>query len=454
MKPKDTIRGPRPKAAAPRFAASLLLMVALVGCGGGGGTPPVTENPVPTLTSISPTSATVGGLAFTLTVNGSNFISTSVVRWNASDRTTTFVSAAQLTASIPATDIAAAGTVQVTVFNPSPGGGTSTGLTFTIENPAPTLTSLSPTSALASGPAFTLTVNGSNFISTSVVRWNAFDCTTTFVSAAQLTASIPASDIAAAGTAEVTVFNPTPGGGTSNPLTFTIAAAQPLAITTTQLPASAGGKSYDVTLAGQGGAPPVTWSLTAGSLPPSLTLDSPSGRIAGTVTPVGSSTTKNFTVQATDSSLPARQASKALSILVRAGGLGSNNVCSPGTTVGTTAISNGRVRASISPYGDVDVYSFHGTAGAQVTIEIFAQRLDLDGDASTRDSWLDSVVQFLDGSCSQLTFNDDINPGIIQDSLIENYTLPATGTYFILVRDFRGDGRPDLIYELSLSGAN
>jgi hypothetical protein len=366
VKPKDTIRRPRPKAAAPRFAASLLLIVALVGCGGGGGggAPPPSQNPVPTLTSLSPTSAVAGGLAFTLTVNGSNFLSTSVVRWNASDRATTFVSAAQLTASIPA------------------------------------------------------------------------------------------SDLAAAGTAEVTVFNPTPGGGTSNPLTFTIAAAQPLVIATTQLPASAGGKSYDVTLATQGGAPPVTWSLTAGSLPPSLTLDSAAGRIAGTVTAVGSDTTKNFTVQATDSSLPARQGSKALSILVRAGALGSNNVCSPGTTVGTTAISNGRVRASISPYGDIDVYSFHGTAGAQVTIEIFAQRLDLDGDPSTRDSWLDSVVQLLDGSCSQLTFNDDIDPGVTQDSLIENYTLPATGTYFIVVRDFRGDGRPDLIYELSLSGAD
>jgi hypothetical protein len=94
------------------------------------------------------------------------------------------------------------------------------------------------------------------------------------------------------------------------------------------------------------------------------------------------------------------------------------------------------------------------TAGAQVTIEIFAQRLDLDGNPGTRDSWLDSVVQLLGSDCSQLTFNDDINPGIMQDSLIQNFPLPSTGTYFLVVRDFRGDGRPDLIYELSLSGAD
>ena len=82
----------------------------------------------------------------------------------------------------------------------------------------PTLTSLSPSSAAAGGQAFTLTVNGSNFVSGSVVRWNGVDRTTNFVSASQLTAAIPATDIAAAGTASVTVQN-------SNALTFTITSA-------------------------------------------------------------------------------------------------------------------------------------------------------------------------------------------------------------------------------------
>ena len=77
---------------------------------------------------------------------------------------------------------------------------------------------------MAGGPAFTLTVNGSNFVSGSVVRWNGANRTTTFVSATQLTAAIPAADIAAAGTASVTVQNPPPGGAVSNALTFTIGA--------------------------------------------------------------------------------------------------------------------------------------------------------------------------------------------------------------------------------------
>jgi hypothetical protein len=185
------------------------------------------SNPVPVTTSISPPSATAGGAAFTLTVNGSSFINGSTVRWNGTNRTTTFVSSTQLTAAIPATDIATAGTATVTVFTPAPGGGLSNGQTFTINaggggNPAPVLSSLMPSSANAGGPAFTLTLSGGSFVSGSVVRWNGANRTTTFVSSTQLTASIPASDITAAGTASVTVFNPTPGGGTSAALDFIV----------------------------------------------------------------------------------------------------------------------------------------------------------------------------------------------------------------------------------------
>ena len=59
-------------------------------------------------------------------------------------------------------------------------------------------------------------------MSGSVVRWNGADRPTTFVSATQLTAAIPAADIAVAGSASVTVRNP--GGAVSNALTFTIGA--------------------------------------------------------------------------------------------------------------------------------------------------------------------------------------------------------------------------------------
>ncbi len=183
------------------------------------------SNPAPVAASLSPATTAAGGSAFVLTVNGSNFATNATVRWNGAARATTFVSANQLQASIGAADIAAAGSATVTVFNPAPGGGTSTGVAFTIsaaQNPAPTLSSLSPSSRTADTGAFTLTVSGANFVSGSVVRWNGNNRSTTFVSSTSLTAAIGASDVASAGSASITVFTPTPGGGTSTASTFTI----------------------------------------------------------------------------------------------------------------------------------------------------------------------------------------------------------------------------------------
>lgn len=96
---------------------------------------------------------------------------------------------------------------------------------------APATTSIDPTSKTEGDPDFPLTVNGSGFVSgKSVVRWNGSDRTTTFVSDGLLRAQITAADIATHGTASVTVFTQSPGGGTSNPQTFTINAA-PVTVT-------------------------------------------------------------------------------------------------------------------------------------------------------------------------------------------------------------------------------
>jgi len=88
--------------------------------------------PLPATTNISPSVRSVGDPQFTLTVNGSNFSTCSVVRIDGSDRATTFVNSGQLTATISATDQGAGGTKTITVFTPAPGGGTSNGQTLTI----------------------------------------------------------------------------------------------------------------------------------------------------------------------------------------------------------------------------------------------------------------------------------------------------------------------------------
>jgi YVTN family beta-propeller protein len=210
----------------------IVSIVFLAGCGGGsksdGNQPPPTT---PTITMISPKSALAGGDAFTLTINGTNFVASSMVNFGGAAPTTTFVNSTQLTAAIPASSIASTGTSAVTVTNPAPSGGTSNAVNFTATSgngPVPTINSLIP-SCVPAGEQFInavnnqLTVTGLNFVASSVVRWNGTDRPTALDTNSNgkiLSAQISASDIATAGTATVTVFN-SAGGGTSNSLTFT-----------------------------------------------------------------------------------------------------------------------------------------------------------------------------------------------------------------------------------------
>ena len=200
----------------------------LAGCGSANVSQSASQvNPEPSITSLSPSSTVSGSEDFTLTVSGSDFVAASRVNWDGTVLETTYVSASQLTAVIPASDLTAAGSASVTVVNPTPGGGTSNAATFTITstNPAPSVSSLSPASAAAGSTAVTLTVSGSDFVASSAVQWNGAALATTYVSASQLTALIPASDLTATGSASVTVLNPSPGGGASNAVTFTIDSA-------------------------------------------------------------------------------------------------------------------------------------------------------------------------------------------------------------------------------------
>jgi len=195
----------------------------------------VGDIPGPPITSLLPDSAEAGDPGFLLSVIGSDFVNGAVVRWGGSARPTTFVSEFEVDATIDASDLAAGRTVQVTVRNPD--GGVSNALPFTIDNPLPSLASLSTTHVTGGGAAFTLTVQGSSFVPNSVVRWNGSARATTYVSATELQAAITATDIATGGVAQVTVFNPAPAGGASGALalqvsTYTLAST-PASVTVT-----------------------------------------------------------------------------------------------------------------------------------------------------------------------------------------------------------------------------
>lgn len=317
---------------------------------------------VPTISSLSPNSATVGGPAFTLTINGTNFDSSAIAMWGAVALPTTYKSATQLTATVGSVLIASPGTASVKVndtggmsagatftINPKPGITTSTlpngqvgvvysgainvsgggpkyawtlngaavptngtavaigtsGLTasntgtftlalggtpttagqvsFTVSakdaatgvssstatfyiaiTPAkPTITSLSPSSKVNFQPAFTLTINGTNFVSGAggtVANWNGLPLATTFVNANQVTAAISATLIATAGVYAVTV---TTAGGTSDSTPFFV---NRISILPTLLNGTAGSPYYGY-LTVSGGGSSYVWTLNGTAVP-------------------------------------------------------------------------------------------------------------------------------------------------------------------------------------------
>ena len=105
--------------------------------------------------------------------------------------------------------------------------GSAASAGHSIANLVPTLTALSRTTSSQGSPGFTLTVTGTNFISGSVVQWKGNGLTTSFVSATQLSATVPNTLLSSPGAAAITVRHPGTNGDVSNALTYTVSPVQP-----------------------------------------------------------------------------------------------------------------------------------------------------------------------------------------------------------------------------------
>jgi photosystem II stability/assembly factor-like uncharacterized protein len=218
--------------------------------------------PTPNITSMSPTAANSGDPGFILTVNGTGFLQGATVLFvlappnSPVPEATSFVSSTQLTAQIQASDIALPGSYMICVQNPPPNLGCSNSLTFTVNvgtYPVPTLNSINPNSVLATTPGIVLFASGSNFASTAALNFNGIPETTTVYNPHNVSATIPASQLALAnvGTVQVTVSNPGPGGGPSAPLPFQITMPTIVPTVTSISPSSVPqGSSATVTITG------------------------------------------------------------------------------------------------------------------------------------------------------------------------------------------------------------
>jgi len=129
---------------------------------------PISPNPKPSITSLSPSSVTVGTSSQPLTINGSGFIASSSVTLNGITHTPSFVNSGRLSINLNAADLNIPGSFPVMVTNPGPGGGTSNAALFTVTNP-PLITGISPATPSASADVQTITVHGCNFESGLIV---------------------------------------------------------------------------------------------------------------------------------------------------------------------------------------------------------------------------------------------------------------------------------------------
>lgn len=175
----------------------------------------------PVITSLSPSSVDVNATPPKVTITGSNFAAGDVVTWNGGDRasTSTFLDQSDMTVQAVTGDVSVAGTASISVSNPglivaSP----SVNLTITASSTsAPSVKSLSPSSAAPGSGDLQVTVSGSGFVASSTLLWNSNPVATAFLDSSHLVALIPASLLATAGTANVSVV-----GGTGTGVSFTV----------------------------------------------------------------------------------------------------------------------------------------------------------------------------------------------------------------------------------------
>jgi hypothetical protein len=154
------------------------------------------------------------------------------------------VSSTQLTAVVPASLIAHPGMASISVVT---AGGTSSGVSFTVNPAPPIIIVMGMTRVPAGFGAFTLNIYGTNFTSTMVANFGATPLTATLVGGITLPVTIPASLVATAGKVSVTV---TTAGGTSAPVTFVITPPLPIITSLSPNSASAGGAGFNLIVHG------------------------------------------------------------------------------------------------------------------------------------------------------------------------------------------------------------
>ena len=215
----------------------------------------------------------------------------------------------------------------------------------------------------------------------------------------------------------------------TNTKSFTITVAgsvQPLVITTTSLPNGTKGQSYSSTIAVSGGKTPYSWTVSSGTLPTGLSLSN-SGTISGTPTGTGKST---FSIQVSDSSVPALKASQSYTVTI-----------APGTlTITTSTLSNGTVSvayaATVATTGGTPAFTWSIPTGKLPAGLTLAATTGTISGTPTQTGTYNFTLKVVDSGSPQQSASKSFTV-VISNSIFDQYggltTMPSPNhptTYF------------------------
>ena len=238
---------------------------------------------VPQIESLTPNAVSAGGPGFILLVDGSEYTSTSVVRWEIVFLNTEFINSGRLAATVTADLIAEPGVAMVTVVDEM---ATSNTVIFTIAEPLVITTpSILPSGTVGLRYATSLAATGG----VPPYIWQRINPFTMLPPGLNLSEDGVISGIPIVEGVFTFGLRVADSAGTINATIFELTVVRLVMITTApNLPQGTVGDPYAFTLTASEGTPPYTWAIVSGFLPPGLTLDSATGVISGTPTLPGS----------------------------------------------------------------------------------------------------------------------------------------------------------------------
>lgn len=205
--------------------------------------------PSPVVSSVAPATGDFGLTSpFPVTVTGRGFVTSTVVTINGVAVPTTYESFTSVRAAIPPEVVRTPGSYALAVLNPA-SGGPSLPIFYPFQYGIPAITAFDHASVPAGQP-YELLVLGSRFTAQSVVYWNGSPRQTRFENDGRIWAWLTFDDLVAGATGQVTVSNPSPGGGVSRPRSLPVGANLPVVLTVDPGSVVAGSGPQTVTIRG------------------------------------------------------------------------------------------------------------------------------------------------------------------------------------------------------------